>query len=170
MAQMGSPEILPAEGGLSSADAFAPLETSPRDSDIFSGPSFDHEPLPSPGRLLPSAPVVPTPLDTTSQLVTTGPPSSGQILTVGAEAGLPSSGSVLPAKAAQTAEERGVSQSVGQRGPSVVVTDGGLEAHTAWRRGGNTALAQDWLQVWIYEFLCSQNTCFCSKSHCLHLM
>jgi hypothetical protein len=147
MAEMGSPEILPAEGGLFSADAFAPLEISPRDSGIFSGPSFDHEPLPSPGRLLPSAPVVPTRQDSHPQSAATPPPSSGQILTGGAEAGLLSDGSVLRARAAHTVGETRVSSRVAQRGPTVVVIGGELEAHTVWRRGGNTALAQDWLQV-----------------------
>jgi hypothetical protein len=116
-------EILPAEAGIFSGDAFTPSRTPP-EFGIFSGPSFTAEPLLSPSRAAPREPLESIPLYSIPQHVAERVLSSERAVSGPAADDLPSEGSLFDCMFALREGEGGVALA-GAQEPVVLASGAG---------------------------------------------
>lgn len=116
-------EILPAEAGIFSGDAFTP-STTPPEFGIFSGPSFTAEPLLSPSRAAPGDPLESDPMYSTPQDVAERVLFSERAVSGAAD--LPSEGSVMDAMFVLR-EGDGVVALAGAQEPVVLASGAGAD-------------------------------------------
>jgi hypothetical protein len=116
-------EILPAEAGIFSGDAFTP-STTPPEFGIFSGPSFTAEPLLSPSRAAPRDPLESDPMYSTPQDVVERVLFSERAVSGAAD--LPSEGSVMDAMFVLREGDGGVALA-GAQEPVVLASGAGAD-------------------------------------------